>query len=270
MEKNPSHYEQLPESLGWLAWYAAFGVDEVISEEAVDHFVVPSLARSAIAPKKNPQTRPALPTENLPLRGVTEAQGLAPACQTIGELFAAIDGFDLCSLRQTAEKTVRGVGITPDSGAVTVMVVGGAPNDSDDTNGLAFSGEEGARLDQLLATLDLSRETNSYLTRAIFWRPPGNREPSPLERMQCRPFLLRLIELVQPKYLLLLGTLPFEMLSQKPCEIASLRGKWLDAGETGIPALLTFNPMLYRDSAVHKRLIWNDLLLFQARILENS
>ena len=301
MAKNPSHYEQLPESLGWLAWYGAFGVDEAMSDEPVGHFVAPSkiapetqasgaargAARGAergaertplpVQAKRSPLGKTASPSpalaqspaaESPGLLSVREAQALAEASHSLEALFAAIDGFDACHLRKTAEKTVYGDGMTPDRGTVAVMVLGGAPGDSDDREGKAFSGEEGKWLDQILATIDLSRETNCYLSRAIFWRPPGNREPTPLEKAQCRPFLLRLIALLQPQTLLLLGALPSEMIRDQPGDIASVRGKWLEVGNPPRPALVSFNPMLYLDSPVHKKLIWDDLVKFQAKILE--
>ena len=281
MSKHPSLYESLPPSLGWLAWYGAFGVDEAMSEEAICHFVEPAIVPTKLnapiaklldanaAKPKITEPKPPAATATT-LRGLSEAKTLAAASQTIAELFAAIDEFDLCPLHKTADKTVVGDGITPETGKVTLMVVGGAPDDDEDRQGLAYSGYEGKMLDQILDTIDLSRQTNCYVAKSIFWRPPGLRAVNPQEIALCRPFIMRLIELVRPKYLLLLDSLAAEMVTGKAAEIAALRGQWLAAPFLDIPTLVTFSPKLIANSAVKKQLVWKDLLRLQAKIMTDS
>ena len=60
----------------------------------------------------------------------------------------------------------------------------------------------------MLNSIGLDRQTSAYITNVIFWRPPGNRPPTAEEAAICAPFLLRHIELKQPKVLVLLGGTP--------------------------------------------------------------
>ncbi|MDI9409841.1 MAG: uracil-DNA glycosylase [Candidatus Pacebacteria bacterium] len=277
--KNRSIYESLPPSLGWLAWYAALGVDEAMSEEAICHFVEPATRPTAptVAPTRVAAMRPIAPrgepivappqNPSAGLRGLAEAKTRAAASQSIPELFAAIDGFDLCPLHRTAEKTVIGDGVSPDAGQVKVMVVGGVPDEEEDKQGIAFGSREGKSLDQILATIDLSRQGNCYLAKAIFWRPPGQREPTAQEIALCRPFLFRLIELVRPHYLLVLDSIAAEVVSGKPVEVVTMRGQWLTEPYLQIPTLVTFSPKTIANSAVKKKLVWRDLLKLQAKII---
>src|SRR5262249_57095179 len=84
------------------------------------------------------------------------------------------------------------------------MRVGGAPVADKDRLGRPFVGVTGQLLDRMLAYIGLDRRS-TYISNVIFWRPPGNRPPTAAEVAACLPFVERLIELVSPEVLVLLG-----------------------------------------------------------------
>ena len=84
------------------------------------------------------------------------------------------------------------------------MLIGEAPGRDEDLAGKPFVGRAGQLLDKMLAAIGLQEE-DVHITNIVYWRPPGNRTPTPQEAQVCRPFLERQIELVAPKVIALLG-----------------------------------------------------------------
>jgi uracil-DNA glycosylase len=105
------------------------------------------------------------------------------------------------------------------------MLVGEAPGRDEDLEGLPFVGRSGRLLDLMLAAIGRDR-TSAYISNVIPWRPPGNRDPSPIETEICRPFIERQIELVAPKVLVTLGNPSTKLLLATQTGIMRLRGKW--------------------------------------------
>src|SRR3546814_10245612 len=81
------------------------------------------------------------------------------------------------------------------------MIIGEAPGGQEDRQGKPFVGPAGQLLDRMLAAIGLDR-SQVYITNLLYWRPPGNRNPTPGEIASCQPFLERQIEILQPKLLL--------------------------------------------------------------------
>ena len=73
------------------------------------------------------------------------------------------------------------------------MMIGEAPGRDEDLQGKPFVGRAGQLLDRMLAAIGLSEE-HVYITNTVYWRPPGNRTPTPEEIQACAPFLARQIE----------------------------------------------------------------------------
>jgi uracil-DNA glycosylase family 4 len=94
----------------------------------------------------------------------------------------------------------------PGSGdhAARVMIVGEAPGQKEDLQGVPFVGAAGQLLNRLLASIQLDRD-DVYITNIVKCRPPGNRDPRPEEVLACSPYLDRQVDLVRPAVILLLG-----------------------------------------------------------------
>jgi DNA polymerase len=131
-------------------------------------------------------------------------------------------------------------------------------------------GRSGALLDRMLNAIDLERAQHAYITNVIFWRPPGNRTPTPEEAAICAPFLERHIELQQPKVLVLLGGTPVKHVLRIEDGITRIRGKWgVYRSKTGdIPALPMFHPAYLLRQPSAKRQTWQDLQNLKAKLQE--
>jgi DNA polymerase len=251
------------------------GADEALAEAPVDRFVVtaepapvPRVRTSEPLPQRKPEPLPqrAPASFAVPTAAAGSAREIAQRCSTLGELKAAVEGFDGCALKVTAKTTVFADG-HPDA---SVMLIGEAPGRDEDLQGLPFVGRSGQLLDRMLNSIGLDRSSSAYITNVIFWRPPGNRPPTPEEAAICAPFLLRHIELKQPKVLLLLGGTPVKHVLNVEEGITKIRGRWGRVVVNGveIPALPTFHPAYLLRQPGAKRQAWQDLLSLKLKLRE--
>ncbi|CAN7572246.1 uracil-DNA glycosylase [Pararhizobium sp. LjRoot238] len=221
----------------------------------------PSGNRVAAAPAAVPQM--AIPDE----QAIAEARFAAESARSLGELKSAMEAFSGCNLRNSARNMVFTDG-NPSSG---IMVIGPMPNGDDDREGIPFSGKQGQMLDRMLAAIGLDR-TSVLITNVIPWRPPGNRVPSPRETDICRPFIERQILLAGPRHLLILGNFAGRFFFGGNDTIHHMRGEWRDITVGGpvdgltVPALATLHPQDLMSAPASKRLAWQDLLAFRARL----
>jgi uracil-DNA glycosylase len=116
-------------------------------------------------------------------------------------------------------------------------------------------------LDRMLAQIGLDKRTNVLISNTIFWRPPGDRDPTPGEVLACLPFVERLITLVQPKLLILLGKAAPLLLKRDETPL-KLRGRRLSYERDGlsINAMVMLHPAYLLRQPLQKRLAWSDLL----------
>ncbi|MCL2173817.1 uracil-DNA glycosylase [Candidatus Saccharibacteria bacterium] len=85
-----------------------------------------------------------------------------------------------------------------------IVFVGEAPGKNEDEQGLPFVGAAGKFLNEMLESVGLNRE-DVYITNIVKYRPPNNRDPEPEEKEAFWPFLLRQLEIIQPKVIATLG-----------------------------------------------------------------
>lgn len=115
----------------------------------------------------------------------------------------------------------------------------------------------------MLAAIGLERGS-VYITNTIYWRPPGNRTPTPSEVQACQPFLRQQIAIIRPKVLLLVGGAAAKTMLNRNEGIMRLRGRWLEydgaPDAPPIPTLATFHPAYLLRSPAQKREAWRDLL----------
>lgn len=121
-----------------------------------------------------------------------------------------------------------------------IMIIGEAPGQEEDKQGKPFVGRSGTVLKSLLKHFNLTRE-NVFIANIIKCKPPKNRNPEPEEIKACIKFLHAQITLVQPKVLVLLGSVAYKSLFPKnELTITEVRGQWLEY--CGIPTICTFHP----------------------------
>jgi uracil-DNA glycosylase len=125
-----------------------------------------------------------------------------------------------CVLAETRTKAVFGEG---DPGA-DLMFVGEAPGYHEDQQGRPFVGQAGKLLEQLLASIGMTRE-QVYIANVLKSRPPNNRDPRPEEIDACRPYLWRQIEIIRPKVICTLGNFATKLLSGDQRGITKVHGQ---------------------------------------------
>jgi len=192
-----------------------------------------------------------------------DARERARSATDLGELEELLAGFDGCPLKATAKSLCFARG----SAAARIMFIGEAPGRDEDLQGTPFVGRAGQLLDKMLGAIGLSEE-DVYITNIVYWRPPGNRTPTPQEVQACQPFLERQIELIDPKVLVFLGGAAAKQMLATSDGIMRLRGKWREfrAGDAEPRAIATLHPAYLLRNPVAKRLAWRDLLEIQAAL----
>lgn len=178
----------------------------------------------------------------------------------LSELAAQVAGCPLCE-ELVAHRTqpVFGNGNT----AAEIMFVGEAPGRDEDLRGEPFVGRAGKKLDQLLEAVGLPREA-VYITNTIKCRPPGNRNPVPVEIANCRPYLERQIELIRPRILCALGSVAAHSLLDTKQTLSRLRGQVHDY--RGTPVVCTYHPAYLNRAPDAEAKARNDLRLLLEQI----
>jgi len=118
----------------------------------------------------------------------------------LNELNKEIETCQQCDLAKTRTRVVSGEG----SENAEIMFIGEAPGWHEDQQGRPFVGQAGKFLDELIASIGLSR-ANVYIANIIKCRPPGNRDPLPAEIAACRKWLDHQLEIINPKMIVTLG-----------------------------------------------------------------
>jgi uracil-DNA glycosylase len=124
-----------------------------------------------------------------------------------------------CPLSATRTQVVFGNG----NADADLMFIGEAPGAEEDRQGLPFVGRAGQLLDDLLAGIGLSR-ADVFVVNTLKCRPPGNRDPQPVEIEACHPYLMRQVELIEPRVIATLGNFATKLLTGSRVGITRVRG----------------------------------------------
>jgi DNA polymerase len=182
----------------------------------------------------------------------TLVAGPHAALSTLEDVAAAATVCTRCSLYRTATRCVPGEG----SSEAKLVCVGEAPGETEDQTGRPFVGRAGQLLTKILAAIDVKRE-DAFIVNVLKHRPPGNRNPLPDEVAACSPFLVRQIELLQPKVILALGTFAAQTLLETKLSIGKLRGTVHQY--YGVPLIVTYHPAALLRNPHWKRPAWEDV-----------
>ncbi len=266
------------------------GVDCTVSDETTNWFEADfSPFKAAIAPQLSPSSsnqkrnQPAQKTQphnrherskpqqntfsSRPVETAKlEARSKADQAKDLDELRITVESFDGCPLKVTATKTCFSDG----NPHAPLMIIGEAPGRDEDIQGQPFVGRAGQLLNKMLNAIEIDRAQDSYITNIVFWRPPGNRNPSTAEVEICKPFLDRQIELVNPKAILLLGAPAARSILETSTGILRLRGKWkeISVNNQSYPVMATLHPAYLLRTPAAKMLAWQDLLAVKEKLAE--
>jgi len=231
----------------------------------------PSNASSPLSPAPTLRSPPPLgepqrPRPATPLgasEAETAARRIAKGAASLAELETALKNFDGCGLKATATNLCFYRGAPK----ARLMLIGEAPGRDEDLEGKPFVGRAGKLLDKMLTAIGLT-EADVHITNIVYWRPPGNRTPTPQEALACRPFLERQIELVGPEIIVAVGGSAAKEVLSTTEGIMRLRGKWreITVGGRKIATLATLHPAYLLRTPAAKALAWADLLQIRARL----
>jgi len=136
-------------------------------------------------------------------------------------VYAEARGCTRCpELARTRTQVVFGSG----NADADLMFVGEAPGAREDEQGIPFVGAAGKLLDELLGELSLAR-SDVFINNVLNCRPPGNRDPLPAEIENCQSYLMRRIELIEPRVICTLGNFATKLLRADPTGISRLHGR---------------------------------------------
>jgi len=268
-----------------LAFWADAGVDACIGDAPVNRILAAAtpalvkrapLAREAAPARPDgpaPASRPraTVPVAAAPMvagideAAVAQARAAANGAADLGALQAAIAAFDGCALKTAGARQAVFSRGNPEA---PVMIIGEGPGGDEDAQGAPFVGRAGQLLDRMLAAAGLTGRV--FITNTVFWRPPGNRTPTPAEQAVCAPFVDRAISLVNPRLLLLVGGASAKAMLKTSDGILSLRGRWFEwrssDGALEIPTLPTLHPAFLLRQPAAKKKSWEDLLTLVERL----
>jgi DNA polymerase len=197
------------------------------------------------------------------------ARDLANLANSLEELKKLLMNFNGCGLKKLANKTVFADG-NPQS---SIMFIGEAPGSNEDAQGIPFCGESGKLLDNVLASINISREHNAYITNTVFWRPPANRQPTQEEIDICRPFVEKHIALINPKLIVLVGNVAATSLLGKNAGISKIRQEYYlytnQYLSKPIQTTSIFHPAYLLRQPMQKKNTWYDLLKIHEYINTN-
>lgn len=183
---------------------------------------------------------------------------------TLAEVRAALGDCTRCRLADGRIRIVFGDG-DPDA---DLLLVGEAPGEQEDLQGLPFVGRAGELLTQMIERGLRVPRPAVYICNIVKCRPPNNRVPLADEVSACRAFLDGQIDAVRPKVIVALGKPATSLLLGREVSITRVRGIWQDY--RGYPVMPTFHPafLLRQYTAENRRLVWEDLKGALARARE--
>jgi uracil-DNA glycosylase family 4 len=257
-----------------LRWHMDMGIAEPISEHAMHHAAATE-EEAHPAPERNVAAIPArishgnqasAPANTGLNAALASARQHADHANTLETLLQSIHAFDGCALKKTARNTVTHEGVWHSP----VMFIGEAPGAEEDRNGVPFCGASGQLLDTMIGHIGLSRQENCLISNSIYWRPPGNRQPTPEELAICQPFVEKMIALNAPKILVAVGGTAVKALLGETRGITKLRGEILSYTNPYIPNPLPVHILLHPAYLLRqpmaKKQSWQDMLGLKSAI----
>ncbi len=180
---------------------------------------------------------------------------------------------DLKDHQSSLRKTAKNLVVYDGNLNAKVMLIGEAPGRDEDEQGIPFVGRAGQLLNKMLLAIKLKRE-DVYITNVVNWRPPDNRTPTDDEILEYLPFLQRQIDIIQPKFIFLLGGVAAKAILSTPLALGKLRGNWHEYKslnlEESILTIASYHPAFLLRSPQYKKHSWEDLQMLQEKLKNES
>ena len=195
---------------------------------------------------------PTLDEEEIARMGRTATAEEIAEVDDLATLRAVVERCERCPLHESRKQAVFGEG-NPDA---RLVCVGEAPGAREDETGRPFVGPAGQLLDRLLLAVGFRRE-EVYICNVLKSRPPGNRDPEPEEIDACSPYLLRQLDLLDPRVIVAFGAFAARTLTGESGSLGSLRDRTHEF--QGYPLVATYHPAALLRNRSWTRPTWEDL-----------
>jgi len=188
-----------------------------------------------------------------------------PKSKKLQELRDAISKIKNCELKNNSTNIVFSDG-NPDA---HIMIIGEGPGANEDLEGVPFIGRTGELLDKMLSSINLDRNS-VYISNVVNYRPPENRNPNKEEITRYLPYLIKHIEIINPKVLILLGSTALNTIIGDENVISDIRGKWIEKkiGICNVLVIASFHPAFLMRQPEQKKLSWIDLKMIKKKIYD--
>lgn len=236
-------------------------IRDALGELAADGVdTVPRAPAPAAAPAAGfrPRVAPLAPTALADDRARANAAALELVRAELGDCRR-------CPLCEKRTNLVFGEG----SPAARVVFVGEGPGEEEDRSGRPFVGRAGELLTRMIEAVGWRRE-DVYICNIVKCRPPGNRDPAPVEVATCEPFLHQQLRAIAPAAIVTLGKPAISALLGRTVAITRIRGRWLEW--QGIPVMPTYHPayLLRNYTRETRQAVWDDLRAVRERVEATS
>jgi DNA polymerase len=250
-----------------LEWFIANGVSEFFDESVVTKSSTDSQSsfEELSTSRSLGDTIAALAKRQRTLRDLaygdnTRIREMVDHVNDVNQLLSIIDTIDAYNnFRKMAMNTI----VVRGNVNSKILMINDLPGDEDDAAGTIFAGKSGDLFSKMLESIDINYGSVCLLN-AFFWRLPGNRAPIVEELEICRPFVEKIIGLLEPKLMIFSGSYSITTLLEKNKTLTSLRGKMLDYDncylQSKIKVTGTYSPLFLLKHGERKKDSWSDLL----------
>lgn len=181
------------------------------------------------------------------------------ACSSLKELYELCNKTEVLKTDLEGTNLVFGVG----NADADLVLIGEAPGSEEDKQGEPFVGRAGQLLNKILQAIDLERE-DVYIANILKHRPPNNRNPLPEEVKRSLPFLLKQLDLIDPKLILCLGKVAANTLLEKKDSLKNMRGTFYSFMNR-YEMMVTYHPAALLRNERFKRPTWEDMKKLKKR-----
>jgi len=237
-----------------LLFHRQCGLDYPLSD-GLRNFLTPRPGR---APQPAPTTRPPAPSV-----AKSPAVTLAdqPPAATLDDLRQGVADCHHCLPGRAEQRMIFGEGSTKQG--VALLIICDPPGPEEMAQQEPISGEARTLLMKMLAAINLTL-SDVFLTNIVKCVPPEQRMPTPAEAAACLPFLLRQLELLQPKIICTMGQAASQIMLRTTQPLVSLRGRFHDF--RGTPLMPTFHPAMLLKLPELKKGAWHDLQMILKKL----
>lgn len=240
----------LRETRNLVAFHQHCELDYPVSAE-LKKFLHPAAAKAKTPPPAAAAT---------PAAGETAGPDSAGG-QTLDDLRQALEDCRHCPLGKSRRQMIFGEGAVRQG--LALCIICDPPGPGEEAENRPISGAPRELLVKMLGAINLSLD-DIYLTNIVKCAPPAERLPTAAETSACLPFLMRQIELLQPKIICTMGQTASQTMLKSSQSLISLRGRFHDF--RGIPLMATFHPARLLKVQELKKGAWHDLQMIQKKL----